>query len=203
MTSSVSRAVCLVSLLLCVSLAALWARSYSVGATVMQTRAVAFNGSAGTRVLSATVGEGRIALSRDYSSLPPDPKPQGAVPDPWTTEQPILRTEGWRWLRHKPGDLAYHFRPSQNSWWWRIGFGSVSGRSMDLDPESVLWHSIAFPLWLPTVAFAILPCLWLRRSFRRRRPGHCPSCGYDLRASAGRCPECGTAAIPSGSSPPV
>jgi hypothetical protein len=188
MKSFVSRALCLISLLLCVPVAALWVCSYWVGGTVMQTRAAAFNGSAGTRFLSAAVGAGRMVLSREYSSWPPDP-PRGER-DPFATEDRFLHTEGWRWIRHEPTDWAYHFKTS-NPWLWRIGFGFARGRSLDVDQEVVLWHSIAFPLWLPTVVFAILPCLWLRRSLRGRRPGRCPSCGYDLRASPDRCPECG------------
>ena len=42
-------------------------------------------------------------------------------------------------------------------------------------------------------ATMLYPLLRLIRYFRRRpRPGHCPTCGYDLRASPARCPECGT-----------
>jgi hypothetical protein len=29
------------------------------------------------------------------------------------------------------------------------------------------------------------------RRWHRAKEGHCPQCGYDLRASTGRCPECG------------
>jgi len=45
------------------------------------------------------------------------------------------------------------------------------------------------------VLSSILPALWLWRLIRARRRarmvGHCPACGYDLRASPERCPECG------------
>jgi hypothetical protein len=40
------------------------------------------------------------------------------------------------------------------------------------------------------VTLGVLPPILLRR---RRRPGFCRECGYDLRASPERCPECGTA----------
>lgn len=42
---------------------------------------------------------------------------------------------------------------------------------------------------------ALLPLIAAVRLVRRRRfirSGHCPVCGYDLRASKERCPECGT-----------
>jgi hypothetical protein len=57
------------------------------------------------------------------------------------------------------------------------------------------WRQLYLPHWLMTlvaamsVAFASLTMI--RRKYRRRR-GHCPTCGYDLRATPDRCPECGT-----------
>jgi hypothetical protein len=55
-----------------------------------------------------------------------------------------------------------------------------------------------FRHWLLLVLFALAPAARLgavaRRRSRRRKPGLCPACGYDLRATPGRCPECGTQA---------
>ena len=43
--------------------------------------------------------------------------------------------------------------------------------------------------WCAALAFAALPGYGLARRLRRRNPpGHCPGCGYDLRATPGRCP---------------
>jgi hypothetical protein len=53
------------------------------------------------------------------------------------------------------------------------------------------------PFWALAVVTALLPLLRLTLAVRRARrkpPGHCRRCGYDLRATPGRCPECGTIA---------
>jgi hypothetical protein len=50
------------------------------------------------------------------------------------------------------------------------------------------------PHWAAAAAAMLLPATWVARQINRRRRvrrGHCPTCGYDLRASPERCPECG------------
>jgi hypothetical protein len=54
---------------------------------------------------------------------------------------------------------------------------------------------VILPFWALTTVSALPPLVWLIRRVhsraRRRRAGHCPACGYDLRATPDRCPECG------------
>ncbi len=46
--------------------------------------------------------------------------------------------------------------------------------------------------WL-IVTFGLLPLMWIRSRVqsKRHRPGHCPACGYDIRANPAKCSECG------------
>jgi hypothetical protein len=61
----------------------------------------------------------------------------------------------------------------------------ATGRVQDVTVvELRAWHILFLATLIPALALV----LYLRR---RPSPGHCPACGYDLRASPDRCPECG------------
>jgi hypothetical protein len=52
--------------------------------------------------------------------------------------------------------------------------------------------SVTMPLAVLFFPAAIFFAVWNRHWLRRRRQeGHCPICGYDIRATPERCPECG------------
>jgi hypothetical protein len=80
-------------------------------------------------------------------------------------------------------------------------FGPFAYRNDRVPPAStgqatVVIRAVMFSTWFPLALFAVLLCWALRRSLllRRRKPGHCPSCGYDLTGNlSGVCPECGQA----------
>lgn len=72
------------------------------------------------------------------------------------------------------------------------------GSGTSLGPQSD--HSLSLPHAFIATLLAIPPLAWLTGLWRDRRrypKGHCPQCGYDLRASGDRCPECGAEVVKS------
>ncbi len=173
------------SLLLCVSVVALWILSYftSVGFTWSDGVRVPTAGYqvAWRKVLIAERGRAYLMMDRSTGAfgafagwLPLDRASRG---------QSLLtpRPESlWRRL------LGFNYET-------RMGYPAIA--SVAIGPPVELTRIWSAPLWAVAVGTGLLPgyVLGSRRTRRnRRRHGLCPSCGYDLRASPDRCPECGT-----------
>jgi hypothetical protein len=91
---------------------------------------------------------------------------------------------GWTYGRYHLIS-ARRLAETNNGYW--LGFGRTTAWS---------YQMVLFPQWFLALLFAISPALHLRATIRSRRlhrAGHCPRCGYDLRATPERCPECGDA----------
>jgi hypothetical protein len=106
-------------------------------------------------------------------------------------------------------DNDYLYEPLiETSWGLRANIETRTWRSIMRDEPGNEWSRLtirhaAAPFWLVTALFVLTPTLHLAATACRRlahrhhpRPGTCPSCGYDLRATPARCPECGTVPPP-------
>jgi hypothetical protein len=171
----------------------------------------------GVRAMGAELYSVLSALHRDELIDRPDyfPAPYGELATfnmgivslcCTATDQPFQHGSSWQLFSW----------PALSNYNWRIGGTckiSVAGAS---------WYYFAFtqatsfgtfhqynnlfscPASLLALFLMILPTIRMVLFHRRRRQrsrrllGLCPSCGYDLRASAGRCPECGMeSAVPT------
>ena len=108
-----------------------------------------------------------------------------------------------------PRSLAYPVSATafRDRWldWSAAGFEAVSAesgtRSTAVEAGTGEWvsdWSVTTPLWAVALVCAIRPAwcaaAWYRSARRRRRPGCCTNCGYDLTGNvSGVCPECGSA----------
>jgi hypothetical protein len=154
-----------VSLVLCVVTVAWWVRSYRLSDTI------------------GRVGEARVVVANSVAGTllvtvgGADPENEEPGPRPYYVwhQSPVGTSTGGIMSKGKLVRFGARMRSS--------GFG---------------W--VVVPYWL--LALATVPGAWLavarmRKTILarvRRSYGHCPACGYDVRATPDRCPECGTAA---------
>lgn len=141
-------------------------------------------------------------LEENFYQPPPgfdyDPKLAAQVTEDWYRWQSGQHDEPLIGCHDGAPDIAA--LQSGFEWWNRLGFGGgwiklpVQTKASEFSGS----RGLTVPLWLVILVTVILPIrrsgFFLRRQ-RRTRTGHCPACGYDLRASAGKCPECGAETV--------
>ena len=163
-------ALSVLSLLLCVATLVLWVRSYWRVDVVTR-----LDGNRWIGIQSAA-GHFDVSVGQNSESISDSPRLLYYSPDPNRTVPMQVFAE---FIRNTAGIKTA----------WFLGFGYLFAET-----SRGSLRGFGVPDWFLALLFAILPALRLRaaiRSRRRRRAGHCPRCGYDLRATPERCPECG------------
>jgi hypothetical protein len=175
-------ALTLTSLLLCVASLGLWVRSYRYHDDFR----VLFHDAG--RVVDVTNLYGGLQVAKIENVDNRD----GAWG--WSWDQGWTATDlKWAPPNRRPWrdwQLFYGAGTVGNDQW--LGFRLLTGH-IGTSASSPFW-SIRVPLWFLSIFFALPPAYWTIRRImvRKLRPGHCLTCGYDLRATPERCPECGT-----------
>jgi hypothetical protein len=125
-----------------------------------------------------TQGEARLFISTPRGEL----AFVWLTPDQRESSNPVLWTHQrreWADLVDDRGGEKLAFRAPGLEFWTLRHSDAAEG-------------TVVLRLWLAMAVFALLPILYAARSRRGAASGHCPACGYDLRATPDRCPECGT-----------
>ena len=123
-------------------------------------------------------------------------------------DPPPRPDSAWQWRadkRRPEGDIDWNDPIVKLLYtrWRQWGFEHITFNTPFAPPgssegqiASIRFEAWMVPWWPLFLAFTPLPAAKaltpLARRLRRPRPGRCPQCGYDLRATPDRCPECGT-----------
>jgi len=203
MTRRLLNLLTLLSLLLCVALSVLWLRSSRVIDRLVWS---AVAGPEETRRSYIASGRGAVWFGRDRivrpmtlarrlaaaaQSTPARERHWERSTDPRDNVRPAALSDDLRKWVGFPSD------ESEGAWLGFVHGEDTEESDVPLLPAACYRSYTAIPYWMPLTAAACLPAARLvHRSFRGlrrrlRRAGHCPSCGYDLRATPDRCPECG------------
>jgi hypothetical protein len=168
------------SLVLAVSIGALWVRSE------FRADALAWLGSPGFAVESAD-GRLRFWLCREFPVSLPAVWHAGSAALTYRREGPGYEWDGGSssaargWLVTWQAGVLRYRRPQTR--------GPVIAAARYV--EMVMPHGLLIAAMLVMPAYALASTHASRRRAARLREKSCPSCGYDLRATPGRCPECG------------
>ncbi|MDB5303518.1 MAG: hypothetical protein JWM97_1067 [Phycisphaerales bacterium] len=163
------------SLLLCVTIGALWVRSERFTDQVLYERAIASTGNY-RRYNLESVG-GRV---------------WGEVLDFKGRTLPL----GWNRGSAPSGTPTWHIRPQRMpggqyaALGFELSFADAPAPSAYM-PRRVF--KLGVPDWFVALFACVLPYSWIRWKWRSGRApsSACRQCGYDLRATPERCPECG------------
>lgn len=151
------------------------------------------------RVVEVTSAEGGLRLEYktwaghlDQSSNDPLPEPSDwyvHTAQPWCAVDEIMTGGGCLISFERIGWRMFAGQ-------WKSYSGEhFSGRSSTPTPDCYSGeYWVSAPLWSlagPPLFLMLIRTRGRRRDWIRKSAGHCPSCGYDLRASPDRCPECG------------
>ena len=162
------------SLLVCVALAPVWVRSYWVNDAYRWSRHADDPATAAWTALSSM--RGVVLFNRGHVTFKGD---SGA-----DLAQRMRQFELGRTSRPLP---------RMGFGWWGLGVPFATTFTRDELTRRSSDSYVTVPYWLIAVPAVILCATRLARYVRSRRPrpGMCPRCGYDLRATPEGCPECG------------
>jgi hypothetical protein len=166
-------ALSVLSLMMCATAAALWIRSFWTADQIMFR---------GTNRINSLISDRGTLLLFSRARVPGD------------------GSSKWMMSHARPGIFQFFVVRSREEHRWLqlrgIGYCRVPVVTVPTETSTTL-TVILLSHWVLFLLTGVLPTYWLTKRLRvlaRIRRGHCPVCGYNLRATPERCPECGNKA---------